>query len=69
MLDREMALTGDEARELSRSLIDRYFRTVAYPYTQHHLISYDQFLQQDMVSIIKSQNPILILKDLINEKN
>jgi DNA-directed RNA polymerase II subunit RPB2 len=62
-----MALTGDESRELSRRLIDSYFRTVPYPYTRHHIDSYDQFLQQDMLSIIKSQNPILILKDLINE--
>ena len=61
-----MALTGDEARELSRTLIDRYFRTVSYPYTRHHIDSFDQFLQQDLISIIKSQNPILILKDLIN---
>ena len=63
-----MALTGDESRELSRTLIDKYFRTVAYPYTRHHIDSFDQFLQQDLISIVKSQNPILILKDLINEK-
>jgi DNA-directed RNA polymerase II subunit RPB2 len=63
-----MALSADEARELSRELIDRYFRTVPYPYTRHHIDSFDQFLQQDLISIVKSQNPILILKDLINEK-
>ena len=63
-----MALSGDQARELSRQLIDRYFRTVSYPYTRHHIDSYDQFLQQDLVSIIRSQNPILILKDLIDEE-
>jgi len=63
-----MALTGDESRELSRRLIDIYFRTVPYPYTRHHIDSFDQFLQQDLISIVKSQNPILILKDLINEK-
>ncbi len=63
-----MALTGDESRELSRKLIDSYFRTVTYPYTRHHIDSYDQFLQQDLISIIRSQNPILILKDLIDEK-
>jgi DNA-directed RNA polymerase II subunit RPB2 len=63
-----MALTGDEARELSRTLIDRYFRTVSYPYTRHHIDSFDQFLQQDLVNIVKSQNPILILKDLIDDK-
>jgi DNA-directed RNA polymerase II subunit RPB2 len=63
-----MALTGDESRELSRTLIDRYFRTVPYPYTRHHIDSFDQFLQQDLISIVRAQNPILILKDLINEK-
>jgi DNA-directed RNA polymerase beta subunit len=63
-----MAISGDEARELSRHLIDTYFRTVNYPYTRHHIDSFDQFLQQDLVSIVKSQNPILILKDLIDEK-
>jgi DNA-directed RNA polymerase II subunit RPB2 len=63
-----MALTGNEARELSRKLIDTYFRTNAYPYTRHHIDSYDQFVQQDMVNIIRSQNPILLLKDLINEE-
>jgi DNA-directed RNA polymerase II subunit RPB2 len=62
-----MALTGDQSRDLSRSLIDRYFRTVTYPYTRHHIDSYDQFLQEDLTSIIRSQNPILILKDLIDE--
>jgi DNA-directed RNA polymerase II subunit RPB2 len=63
-----MALSGDAARELSRGLIDKYFRTTAYPYTNHHLTSYDQFLQQDLVSIVRAQNPIMILKDLIDEK-
>ena len=65
-----MALTGDQARKLSRDLIDKYFRTVGYPYTRHHIDSYDQFLQQDMISIIQSQNPILILKDQLHaERN
>jgi len=61
-----MTLSGDEARELSRHLIDKYFRTITYPYTRHHLDSFDQFLRQDLTSIIKANNPILILKDLIN---
>ena len=60
-------MDGNTARELSRKLIDRYFRTNAYPYTRHHIDSYDQFVQQDMTSIIRSQNPILILKEL-NER-
>lgn len=61
-------LSGDEARELSRHLIDKYFTTNPYPYTKHHINSYDQFLQQDLISIIQTNNPILILKDLIDEK-
>ena len=61
---RPMPLSGNEARELSRTLLDTYFRTVNYPYTRHHIDSYDQFLQQDMIHIIQSQNPILIVKDL-----
>jgi DNA-directed RNA polymerase II subunit RPB2 len=67
-----MALSGNDARELSRSLIDTYFRTVSYPYTRHHIDSYDQFMQQDMIGIIRSQNPIYILKELLpgaNENN
>jgi hypothetical protein len=63
-----MVLTGDEARELSRNLIDKYFRTISYPYTRHHIDSYDQFLQQDVVNMIKAQSPILIFKELIDEK-
>ena len=58
-----MELSGNDARELSRTLIDKYFRTVGYPYTRHHIDSYDQFMQQDMINIIRSQNPILILKE------
>lgn len=62
-----MELTGDQGRKMSRALIDRYFRTVTYPYTRHHIDSFDQFMQHDLVSIIKTQNPILILKDLLKE--
>jgi DNA-directed RNA polymerase II subunit RPB2 len=57
-----------EARDLARSLLDKYFRTTAYPYTQHHLTSYNQFVQQDLVSCIHAQNPILILKDMLDDK-
>lgn len=63
-----MALSGNDARQLSRNLIDTYFRTMRYPYTRHHIDSYDQFLQQDMIQIIRSQNPIMILKDLYKTK-
>lgn len=56
---------ADRGRKLSRSLIDTYFRTNPYPYTQHHIESYNHFLSQDVPSIIRANNPILILKDKI----
>lgn len=58
-------MNPQESRELARTLIDRYFRTTDYPYTRHHIDSYDQFLQKDMISIIKAKNPITILKEKI----
>jgi DNA-directed RNA polymerase II subunit RPB2 len=63
-----MSINGDKARELARSLIDRYFRTMSYPYTKHHIDSYDQFIQKDLISFIQSQNPITNFKDLIDDK-
>ena len=56
---------ADRGRELSKAIIDTYYRTTAYPYTQHHIDSYNHFMSQDLISIIKSNNPILILKDPI----
>jgi DNA-directed RNA polymerase II subunit RPB2 len=56
---------GDEAQKLARDLIDRYFKTTEYPYTRHHIDSYDQFMQKDLVSIVQSHNPVVLLKDLI----
>jgi DNA-directed RNA polymerase II subunit RPB2 len=61
----EELVSAQESRELARTLVDRYFRTTDYPYTRHHIDSYDQFLQKDMVNIIKSKNPITILKEKI----
>ena len=64
-----MALDGNAARDISRKLIDDYFRTTSYPYTRHHIDSFDQFVQQDMVNIIHSQNPVMILKELLPGNN
>ena len=60
---------GSATRSLARSLLHKYFQTNEYPYTRHHIESYDQFLTKDLISIINSQNPILILKDLIEGTN
>ena len=54
-----------DSRLFSKQLLDSYFRTVPYPFTRHHIDSYDQFISKDLPNIIKSKNPLLILKDLI----
>ena len=58
-------LRGDTAREMAEHLINRYFKTQAYPYTRHHIESYDQFLSQDLPAIITARNPIQILQSQI----
>ena len=54
---------------MPKRLLDQYFQTTAYPYTRHHLDSYNQFLEIDLPTIIKSQNPLIIVKDLIKGTN
>lgn len=61
-------LRGDEARNLAKEILNTYFQTYPYPFTSHHINSYDQFLSDALPSIIKARNPILILKDLITDK-
>ena len=53
--------------EFARELITSYFKTQPYPFTRHHIDSFDQFMTEDLPNIIQSSNPILILKDLIRE--
>jgi DNA-directed RNA polymerase II subunit RPB2 len=50
---------------LSRKILDTYFQTFDYPFTRHHIDSFDQLLAQDIPAIIKANNPILILNELI----
>ena len=64
-----MASPGDQSKEVARALIDTYYRTNPYPYTRHHIESYDHFLNTDLVNILKANNPILILKDNIKDTN
>ena len=58
-------LRGDDAKRFSKELLTQYFKTHPYPFTSHHITSYDQFLGDALPSIIRARNPILILKDLI----
>ena len=59
----------NRSRDIAKTLIDRYFKTTPYPYTRHHIDSYDQFMTTDLVKIVQSRNPILILKDLIRPED
>ncbi len=58
-------LTAQKARVLAEQMIHSYFTTQEIPLTKHHIDSFDQFLDRDMINIIKANNPILILKDQI----
>ena len=51
--------------EIPRRLLDQYFQTTSYPYTRHHLDSYNQFLESDLPAIIQSHNPLIVVKDQI----
>lgn len=51
--------------EIPRRLLDQYFQTTPYPYTKHHLDSFNQFLQGDIPAIVRAANPIIVLKDLV----
>ena len=55
------------SKEIARSILHTYFTTNPYPYTQHHIDSYDQFVQEDMIHIIRSQNPIILVKELLDD--
>jgi DNA-directed RNA polymerase II subunit RPB2 len=63
-----MASADDQSRETARALIDTYFKTTTYPYTRHHIDSFNNFLAIDMINIIKT-TPILLVKDLIPNTN
>ena len=61
-------IRGDQAKVLAKEILNTYFKTHSYPFTSHHINSYDQFLSDALPSIIKARNPILILKDLITDR-
>ena len=58
----EGRIRGDVARDMAEKLIRSYFRTLDYPFTRHHIESYDQFLGQDLPAVIRSENPFVLLQ-------
>ena len=59
----------DEGRRVAKDIIHKYFTTQTYPYTKHHIDSFDQFLSTDLISILRSNNPIRIYKERIKSKD
>ena len=57
----ELGIRGEDARELAQHLLHTYFQTQPYPYTRHHIESYDHFVSQDLPAIVKDENPILLM--------
>ena len=51
--------------ELAKKLIESYFKTSPYPFTAHHIDSFDQFLGEGLPSILRARNPLTIVKDKI----
>ena len=60
-----MGSPQERSMEIPRRLLDQYFQTTSYPYTRHHLDSYNQFLESDLPAIIQSHNPLIVVKDQI----
>lgn len=60
-----MALVKSTGVDLAKKLINSFFKTSEYPFTAHHIDSYDQFLSEGLPSIIRSRNPLTIVKDKI----
>jgi DNA-directed RNA polymerase II subunit RPB2 len=54
-----------DSRLYAENLLNKYYKTFDYPYTHHHINSYDQFISNDIPAIIKSANPILLLEEKI----
>ncbi len=63
----EAALKGDDAIQLVEKLLKLYYTTQDYPWTRHHIDSYDQFLSQDLGAVIQSQNPLILLQEKIGD--
>jgi DNA-directed RNA polymerase II subunit RPB2 len=65
----ERDIQGTEARDLAERILKVYFETQEYPYTRHHIESFDQFLSADLPAILQAQNPIILLQDRIGSSD
>jgi DNA-directed RNA polymerase II subunit RPB2 len=60
-----MSIQSFDSRYYAETLLDKYFKTSLYPFTHHHINSYDNFIANDIPAIIKASNPILLLEEKI----
>jgi DNA-directed RNA polymerase beta subunit len=60
---------ASELRQYAEQMIHAYFTTQQIPLTKHHIDSYDQFLERDLINIIKSKNPLINLKNKIENSD
>jgi DNA-directed RNA polymerase II subunit RPB2 len=61
----EISLKGDKGKQLSELLLKSYFKTQDYPFTRHHIDSFDQFIGEDIKAIVAANNPFVLLHDQI----
>ncbi len=57
--------SDDIGRRIAKNVLHKFFTTQPYPYTKHHIDSYDQFLSTDLAAIFRSKNPIRNVKNYI----
>jgi DNA-directed RNA polymerase II subunit RPB2 len=60
-------MSGDSSRIVAKDLLDMYFKTMPYPFTGHHIESYDQFLMEGIPSILKGKNPVTLVKERLGQ--
>ena len=65
----DLGIRGEEARDLAENLLRLYYKTQDYPFTRHHIESFDQFLSQDLPAIVQSKNPLTLLQGRIGESD
>ncbi len=63
----EAPLKGDESISLVEKLLNLYYTTQDYPWTAHHINSYDQFVSQDMAAVVQASNPLILLEENIKD--
>jgi DNA-directed RNA polymerase II subunit RPB2 len=63
-----MELNDNDATQLAKDIIHKYFQTHDYPFTFHHIESFNQFLGEDLPNLIQSSNPITLLNEGFNQQ-